>query len=175
MTSGSFGQNPGMSWYESAEYEKRWMRGIGMGFYEDKKRPSQQMKAGTNCVAGKKNIAGTKDTLPSVRRPSPRPLRDTRICSYVPIRTVVWLKRLVQRKPLFLPSLFHAATMATSVVAVAWTGEGKISSWSWWRGSNPRPDDYKSTALPTELHQHFCDSILYAALGKNIKEFGKIF
>jgi hypothetical protein len=25
--------------------------------------------------------------------------------------------------------------------------------WSWWTGSNPRPADYKSAALPTELHQ----------------------
>ncbi len=27
--------------------------------------------------------------------------------------------------------------------------------WSWWTDSNPRPADYKSAALPTELHQHF--------------------
>ena len=26
-------------------------------------------------------------------------------------------------------------------------------SWSWWTDSNPRPADYKSAALPTELHQ----------------------
>ena len=25
--------------------------------------------------------------------------------------------------------------------------------WSWWRDLNPRPIDYKSIALPTELHQ----------------------
>ena len=29
------------------------------------------------------------------------------------------------------------------------------SWWSWWTDSNPRPADYKSAALPTELHQHF--------------------
>src|SRR4029077_5790602 len=28
-------------------------------------------------------------------------------------------------------------------------------SWSWRRDSNPRPSDYKSDALPTELRQHF--------------------
>ena len=28
------------------------------------------------------------------------------------------------------------------------------SWWSWWTDSNPRPADYKSAALPTELHQH---------------------
>ena len=27
-------------------------------------------------------------------------------------------------------------------------------TWSWWTGSNPRPETYKVPALPTELHQH---------------------
>ena len=31
--------------------------------------------------------------------------------------------------------------------------------WSWWTDSNPRPADYKSAALPAELHQHFCLSL----------------
>lgn len=26
--------------------------------------------------------------------------------------------------------------------------------WSWWTDLNPRPDAYKASALPTELHQH---------------------
>lgn len=26
--------------------------------------------------------------------------------------------------------------------------------WSWWTDLNPRPTDYKSATLPTELHQH---------------------
>ena len=30
--------------------------------------------------------------------------------------------------------------------------------WSWWTDSNPRPADYKSAALPTELHQHTSSS-----------------
>lgn len=29
-----------------------------------------------------------------------------------------------------------------------------VSMWSWWTDSNPRPADYKSAALPAELHQH---------------------
>ena len=33
---------------------------------------------------------------------------------------------------------------------------GYIAAWSWWTDSNPRPDDYKSTALPAELHQRIC-------------------
>ena len=31
-------------------------------------------------------------------------------------------------------------------------------AWSWWTDSNPRPADYKSAALPTELHQHVCSA-----------------
>ena len=31
--------------------------------------------------------------------------------------------------------------------------------WSWWTDSNPRPADYKSAALPTELHQHRRSSV----------------
>ena len=34
-------------------------------------------------------------------------------------------------------------------------GNSSILNWSWWTDSNPRPADYKSAALPTELHQHF--------------------
>ena len=30
-----------------------------------------------------------------------------------------------------------------------------IEIWSWWTDSNPRPADYKSAALPAELHQQF--------------------
>ena len=32
-------------------------------------------------------------------------------------------------------------------------------AWSWWTDSNPRPADYKSAALPTELHQRTQRSI----------------
>ena len=28
-----------------------------------------------------------------------------------------------------------------------------VETWSWWTDSNPRPADYKSAALPAELHQ----------------------
>ena len=30
---------------------------------------------------------------------------------------------------------------------------GNLSVWSWWLDSNPQPADYKSAALPIELHQ----------------------
>ena len=35
------------------------------------------------------------------------------------------------------------------------------TKWSWWTDSNPRPADYKSAALPTELHQHLLHGISY--------------
>ena len=35
--------------------------------------------------------------------------------------------------------------------------------WSWWTDSNPRPADYKSAALPTELHQHIRERHRYRA------------
>ena len=35
-------------------------------------------------------------------------------------------------------------------------GNGHPARWSWWTDSNPRPADYKSAALPTELHQRVC-------------------
>ena len=35
--------------------------------------------------------------------------------------------------------------------------------WSWWTDLNPRPADYKSAALPTELHQRFVKPSVSAA------------
>ena len=37
-----------------------------------------------------------------------------------------------------------------------------ILNWSWWTDSNPRPADYKSAALPTELHQQVSSSVIIA-------------
>ena len=34
--------------------------------------------------------------------------------------------------------------------------------WSWWTDSNPRPADYKSAALPAELHQRFTSPLIIA-------------
>ena len=42
--------------------------------------------------------------------------------------------------------------------------------WSWWTDSNPRPADYKSAALPAELHQHIrCDFITIPFGGCKVK------
>ena len=32
--------------------------------------------------------------------------------------------------------------------------------WSWWTDLNPRPADYKSAALPTELHQRIATIVI---------------
>ena len=34
-----------------------------------------------------------------------------------------------------------------------------IKRWSWWTDSNPRPADYKSAALPAELHQRIKSAV----------------
>ena len=51
--------------------------------------------------------------------------------------------------------------------------------WSWWTDSNPWPADYKSAALPTELHQHFLSFLttctLYHNPTKLSRGFKKIF
>ena len=44
-------------------------------------------------------------------------------------------------------SLFPLATRELSRIS--------YDGWSWWTDLNPRPADYKSAALPTELHQHY--------------------
>ena len=46
----------------------------------------------------------------------------------------------------------HSGTPPYLVFGLRW--------WSWWTDSNPRPADYKSAALPAELHQRIrCDYI----------------
>ena len=47
--------------------------------------------------------------------------------------------------------------------------------WSWWTDSNPRPADYKSAALPTELHQHdYRHQMALMAIMRNIYAGGCI-
>ena len=43
--------------------------------------------------------------------------------------------------------------------------------WSWWTDSNPRPADYKSAALPTELHQRFFSSLEHLFIISHLFEF----
>ena len=60
-------------------------------------------------------------------------------------------------------------------------GNSSVFTWSWWTDSNPRPADYKSAALPTELHQLVCFisvsiNVLYYIIFKTAcQEFFKTF
>ena len=51
----------------------------------------------------------------------------------------------------------HSGKLPYSIVS-------SIKKWSWWTDSNPRPADYKSAALPAELHQRKALSVLYFVL-----------
>ena len=42
---------------------------------------------------------------------------------------------------------------ATDLQSAPFGHSGILPYWSWWTDLNPRPADYKSAALPTELHQ----------------------
>ena len=50
-----------------------------------------------------------------------------------------------------------------------------LKRWSWWTDSNPRPADYKSAALPAELHQHtasmFTTEFIIAVGGTFVNSF----
>ena len=79
----------------------------------------------------------------------------------------------------------HRSKDATDLQSVPFGHSGTLpyyyikKKWSWWTDLNPRPADYKSAALPTELHQliYFVHRVsrecLYNILHKN--EFVKCF
>ncbi len=54
-------------------------------------------------------------------------------------------------------------SVTTDLQSAPFGRSGNLPLWSWWTDLNPRPIDYKSIALPTELHQHLfavaCDSL----------------
>ena len=50
-----------------------------------------------------------------------------------------------------------------------------IYNWSWWTDSNPRPADYKSAALPTELHQRLNDLLNISQSFCFVNTFSEIF
>ena len=50
------------------------------------------------------------------------------------------------------------------------------SSWSWWTDSNPRPADYKSAALPTELYRRLKqNTLIIATKASFVKHFFAFF
>ena len=59
-----------------------------------------------------------------------------------------------------LHTSFHNNNLSTHVTAASLIQADIIKSW--WTDSNPRPADYKSAALPTELHQHVCQTCMFS-------------
>ena len=66
---------------------------------------------------------------------------------------------------------------ATDLQSAPFGHSGILPYWSWWTDLNPRPADYKSAALPTELHQHSCAAtiIIIAQLRGTVKHFFEVF
>ena len=63
----------------------------------------------------------------------------------------------------------HSGTLPYLITAtiIIICGETNVKEkfWSWWTDLNPRPADYKSAALPTELHQHiFLNDVLHRTM-----------
>jgi hypothetical protein len=56
-------------------------------------------------------------------------------------------------------------TFSTSLLTI-------LLCWSWRRGLNPRPSDYKSDALPTELRQHFVEHCHAAGVSPRSRALG---
>ena len=54
----------------------------------------------------------------------------------------------------------HRSWIATDLQSVPFGRSGTLPYWSWWTDSNPWPADYKSAALPTELHQRISNAWL---------------
>ena len=52
----------------------------------------------------------------------------------------------------------HRSWIATDLQSVPFGRSGTLPYWSWWTDSNPWPADYKSAALPTELHQRISNA-----------------
>ena len=53
-----------------------------------------------------------------------------------------------------------------------------VETWSWWTDSNPRPADYKSAALPAELHQRvwhitFAAKVIIAGVPPIVNRFSQ--
>ena len=64
-------------------------------------------------------------------------------------------------------SLSHLATLEFPHIQLRW---------SWWTDSNPRPADYKSAALPAELHQRIrCDYITIPFARGKVKPQNTVF
>ena len=81
----------------------------------------------------------------------------------------------------FEPSKHSATDLQSAPFGHSGTLPYLIFWWSRWTDSNPRPADYKSAALPTELHRHRCffATVLYyhnrAGMSSLFLKFPEIF
>ncbi len=64
---------------------------------------------------------------------------------------VFWWRRMDSNHRRRSQQIYSLSPLATWVLLRIQLGGRR---WSWWTDSNPRPADYKSAALPAELHQH---------------------
>ena len=63
---------------------------------------------------------------------------------------VFWWRRMDSNHRRRSQQIYSLSPLATWVLLHIQLGGRR---WSWWTDSNPRPADYKSAALPAELHQ----------------------
>ena len=68
------------------------------------------------------------------------------------VRTRIALRLSLVGEDGFEPSKHDA----TDLQSAPFGHSGILPYWSWWTDLNPRHADYKSAALPTELHQRIC-------------------
>ena len=72
-----------------------------------------------------------------------------------------WWKRVDSNHRSRRQQIYSLPPLATrELFRIQFVEVGK-KNWSWWTDSNPRPADYKSAALPAELHQHLNARIIY--------------
>ena len=57
---------------------------------------------------------------------------------------------------------------ATDLQSAPFGHSGILPYWSWWTDLNPRPADYKSAALPAELHQRVSLTLEYYIIFEKI-------
>ena len=66
-----------------------------------------------------------------------------------PAQTAVWWEKVDSNHRSMTQQIYSLPPLATREFS---------HIWSWWTDLNPRPADYKSAALPTELYQHTVSS-----------------
>ena len=73
------------------------------------------------------------------------------------IRHIIWWERVDSDHRSETQQIYSLPPLATRELL-------QIELWSWWTDSNPRPADYKSAALPAELHQRIKSAVQQLSL-----------